>query len=341
MRNERYGSLHYLRGMAAIAVVCFHILTQINTLGFNYAVWGDIGVDIFFVLSGFIMALLPQHDNISPREFLLRRIIRVVPLYWFVTLISIAIAVVKPELAKTVVVSLETVFKSLFFIPYQNYAHGSAYFPIVVPGWSLNFEMIFYLLLALSIFLSGFKYRWFVLLSVMCAFLMILNVVSSQEYFNFYYSYHLVEFLLGFVGACILRQWQKKPNSSIGFALLAVTVVLFILYIIYEIKLMVVPISLFLVCGLYGVEVSRGGFSNRILIALGDMSFSLYLCHVLVLSAVRTLYIRIYGEIDVVFYAVTCMVLSVGFAFYMWKYFEKPVSRYLLGITGLSRQLAK
>ena len=75
-------SIQYLRGVAAIGVLIFHAA---DATGRSFRVGGS-GVDIFFVISGLIMWTIGARRPLTPREFLLRRVIRVVPLYWFVTL---------------------------------------------------------------------------------------------------------------------------------------------------------------------------------------------------------------------------------------------------------------
>ena len=102
------------------------------------------GVDIFFVISGFIMLVTSRQT--SPAEFMVRRLIRIVPLYWALTLLVSALLILKPELFRTTVVTAPFLIKSLLFIPYANPGHGGEVMPILTPGWSLNFEMFFYLI---------------------------------------------------------------------------------------------------------------------------------------------------------------------------------------------------
>jgi exopolysaccharide production protein ExoZ len=80
--QEQLWSLHYLRAFAAIAVVAFHRLSG----GSHPFPLGEYGVDIFFVISGFIMVALTVRRDITAKRFLLDRVARIVPLYWLATI---------------------------------------------------------------------------------------------------------------------------------------------------------------------------------------------------------------------------------------------------------------
>ncbi len=79
-------SIQYLRALACIAVVVFHATEDLGGV-FNI---GQTGVDLFFVISGFIMWSITEHRETAPGNFLLRRVVRIVPLYWLITLLIFA-----------------------------------------------------------------------------------------------------------------------------------------------------------------------------------------------------------------------------------------------------------
>jgi len=136
--------LQILRFVAAFAVVLFHVSSgyQIKW-GYESNVFsiGAAGVDIFFVISGFIIAYTTDATR-GAWHFCKRRLVRIIPLYWILTLGVAAIAVIKPELLNSTLVNGETLFKSLFFIPFAK-ANGAVQ-PILFLGWTLNYEMFFY-----------------------------------------------------------------------------------------------------------------------------------------------------------------------------------------------------
>ena len=129
-----FRNLQCARAFAALAVVGYHM----GTLPF-----GQAGVDIFFVISGFIMSV------VAPREghaFLRRRLIRIVPLYWLTTLGVFAIAVVKPQWLNSTTAGLDYLVKSLLFVPYVK--ENGHWGPLNLNGWTLEYEMLFYLVIA-------------------------------------------------------------------------------------------------------------------------------------------------------------------------------------------------
>ena len=162
MRNKIY-SIQVLRGFAALFVVLRHVLVDVEKISMQnskiidfYALinFGSIGVDIFFVISGFIMYYIHGNDFLKPNisfKFLLRRLLRIIPLYWFLTSLALIMLYFFPQLfggGKSF--ELFHAIASYLFIPWNN-SIGLA-FPILAPGWSLNYEMYFYLLFAILLF---------------------------------------------------------------------------------------------------------------------------------------------------------------------------------------------
>lgn len=140
-----------LRAIAAALVIVDHAIGSLQWYGLFPAsrhdnwVMGDIGVQAFFVLSGALM--VRQTDRIASgvtacAGFLWKRFARIVPLYWIATLLSYAIDS-PPH-------SLSDLLCSLFFIPYFAPSEGMMR-PIVGSGWTLNLEIVFYVLFGLSL----------------------------------------------------------------------------------------------------------------------------------------------------------------------------------------------
>jgi exopolysaccharide production protein ExoZ len=121
-------TVQYLRAIAALMVAYFHTMIQIPayTHYFRQYLLGSqalsSGVDIFFVISGFIMLI--SNRNTRPGVFAVRRVIRIVPLYWVLTAVTACLTLLYPQLFRTTVLSLEYFLKSLFFIPYANPGQG-------------------------------------------------------------------------------------------------------------------------------------------------------------------------------------------------------------------------
>lgn len=160
-RNERLLGVQYLRGAAALMVAYFHLTLQLPAYTPYLASesWIDTryfaeAVPVFFVISGFVMYVSGIQS--SPGRFAWRRLVRIVPLYWVLTLAIIALAVLRPGLLHTQL-SGEFALKSLLFVPYfPGRAHEI--FPILGPGWSLDYEMFFYAIFALAL-LAPLRWR--------------------------------------------------------------------------------------------------------------------------------------------------------------------------------------
>jgi len=132
-----YG-LQYLRGLAACAVVAYHAADRAQR---PFTV-GEAGVDLFFVLSGFLMWAITDADS-RPGRFLADRAKRIVPIYWIVT--SVMLAGALAGLFPAVRLSVAHVVTSYAFLPSVSPSNGQIW-PLLVPGWTLNYEVGFYLL---------------------------------------------------------------------------------------------------------------------------------------------------------------------------------------------------
>jgi peptidoglycan/LPS O-acetylase OafA/YrhL len=137
-------NLHLLRAVAALAVVYFHTTSE---AGLNLPVnIGGHGVDVFFVISGFIIAYIGAR---TPDRFFVRRLIRIVPFYWAATLAIFGAAALAPHLLRSTRADAVQLLCSLFFVPRETTYAGTV--PTLVLGWSLNYEMYFYVVFALAL----------------------------------------------------------------------------------------------------------------------------------------------------------------------------------------------
>ena len=138
--------LQILRFVAAMAVVLFHMGSDYQIrfgLDANPFAYGAFGVDIFFVLSGFIIAMTTDPSR-GAWYFYRKRLIRIVPIYWLLTFGVVAIGIAAPTLLNSTEVSFEAVIKSLLFIAYER--PSGELQPLLFLGWTLNYEMFFYLI---------------------------------------------------------------------------------------------------------------------------------------------------------------------------------------------------
>jgi exopolysaccharide production protein ExoZ len=204
--------IQYLRGIAAMMVVWYHSVGQIEQTKQFISVYefGRYGVDVFFAISGFIMLVTTWDKPITPMEFIGHRIRRVVPLYWTATLVMVGAAIIAPHLFKTLQFDAVSLLKSLFFIPYNSLSFPGTIFPLLTPGWTLDYEMFFYALFAISL-LVGRRLRLPLVIGALCLLVIGGYVLHPSNIpAQVYTSPRLLEFAAGMI---LGRLWVTKKHA--------------------------------------------------------------------------------------------------------------------------------
>lgn len=317
--------IQILRALAALLVVFAH---------FEYIkpAVGGFGVDLFFVISGFIMAYIV---NKSPDSFLYRRIIRIVPLYYAMTFLTAGLYLAKPSWFRSVVMTPTALAKSLLFIPYHIENSG----PILTLGWTLNYEMFFYVSIALFIRVFGSKKGMVACLIGLSVFVLISGAVYWESYaMRFWGSSMIMEFVAGGILYYLWKYRLRDANQSFKNILILAGFLafVFLMYAEYVYGLsskrsMLFGIPAFLVTCSFLMLENRINIKNKFhsaMVLLGDSSYAMYLVHPFVIYAfLRLVYMRIglqgpvYDLLGLVFSMVLVCLLSV--ALHLW--FEKPV----------------
>jgi exopolysaccharide production protein ExoZ len=198
-------SIQYLRGFAAILVVYVHLTMTFFTRNFC----GAIGVDLFFVTSGFIIAFsvakLDKNWN-GAIMFIKRRLKRVYPLYFTITVCFATILFSFRQYSGTLLVH-QTIL-SLLFLPTQLPNHD----PVIFTGWSLFYEIFFYIMVALCIGLFKSRYRLMLLIILLICGTAGLFYNSQKLYFDFFISPFFLEFCFGFLIFMFLYNEFSFPN---------------------------------------------------------------------------------------------------------------------------------
>lgn len=272
--------IQYLRAVAATGVVVYHAAQRAGT---RFTV-GESGVDLFFVLSGFLMIAITSPQT-RAGAFMLDRIKRIAPTYWIAT--SVFLAGVLLGLFPQARLDWAHVAASYLFLPYHA-AGQPAIWPVLVPGWTLNFEMFFYVLFALTL-LGPRTWQLPVLTVVLAGVCLVVMLVPAPATALAFYSQPI---LLEFVaGAWLGWYWKRHGAPAGGIILIALAALLYVgAWWIDDDRLRLVIYgvpALLLFAGVLGVEHRRGGLpAIAPLKLLGDASYSIYLWHTMILAVV-------------------------------------------------------
>lgn len=299
MNRHFYTTIQVLRAVAAILVVLFHLRIVEGKYGVgtpflpSWIGFADGGVDLFFVISGFVMVTIAAGRYQSPgnaTSFLLRRAWRILPPYWVYTTIVVILMAAMPGMANT---SYEGQS-----IPASYLLWPQATLPVLTVGWTLIHEAYFYLVVAFAVawvperVLPAFLATWALAVGLMPSLLdarsPVLSVVLSRMTWEF------------IAGAAVALYWRRIPRG-LGLPLLILGAVGFLIGMVAMAHLSVPSTELYrvptfglasalLVAGTVVYEFGRGSVNAPKWRAIGDSSYSLYLSHVLVISAVGRLW---------------------------------------------------
>mgnify|MGYP001430232729 CR=1 FL=1 len=315
-------------------VVVHHLL---GTPGIDYLLMpnlGRFGVEIFFVISGFIMWHTTATSIISPAEFWRRRVIRIVPLYWFFLILLIVGALLFPRLFHSTLITPENTIKSFLFIPQFHVVQTGLIAPILIPGWSLNYEMFFYIVFGLAMFLGSRMWRalllgiGFVGLVALGRLLEPTGAISST-----YTNPSLLTFLNGIVLA-ILYQNGKLEGPRLGSVLLAMCIVLQVSGAISSRIAIVDDFAGFSATAVVGSSVALETIARRtprlLFLTIGNASYSIYLSHLffLRLSELTWQHLSLFGSSGMrdATYVLLSLAFSVAGGICVHYLVERPIT---------------
>ncbi len=342
-RHKLFG-VQYLRAIAALMVAYVHLAIQVPAYQAMLQAGGILeisrfksGVDIFFVISGFIMFVTSR--NTTPGDFAARRIIRIVPLYWLLTLALIAALWLRPDFFRETSASPVQVLKSMLFIPYANPTQHGEFFPILVPGWTLNFEMFFYAIFTLILFAP--PSRRLILCGAIFAAVFVGERLFSGAIGHSSLAFYDDPRIFEFWGGMLIGQYYVRPGHRLGrlfgyalaigglFLLIVDSRLLTALHWPYSESMAYIPGAFAVVLGTVTLE-SNGGIRHHWLPALlGDASYSIYLSHIFSLGVARVIWTRWSGQsADVAHaaaFAIFGMLAATLGGILVYRCLEKPI----------------
>ncbi len=341
--SQLYG-IQVLRAFAAFMVAVHHVqpdalaLAQRSGASFtpSYLVPWMAGVDIFFVVSGFIMVhasggLFGRKD--APRLFLTRRLARIVPLYWAATTLFLLTGLLLPGALNSAAPDLGQILASYLFWPAVSSA--GLVQPVYSLGWTLNYEMLFYVLFGAALLLPRAAVVLVVTLAL--AVLVATEALSGPLPlpFGFWGQPIVLEFAAGMGLALLRRQGFRLTGGPRWLvAILGVAILLLAAWL----PGVDTPWMSFLLRGSAAVllvAAASSGSGNsapsalvRGLAGLGDASYALYLVHPFAIRALREVFARVAPGWPGL-YVLTALSASVIASVLIYRWFERPATRWL------------
>jgi exopolysaccharide production protein ExoZ len=307
--------IQHLRALAALGVVVFHSLGLLGThLGIEveHKSLGAAGVDLFFIISGFIMWVTAIDRDERPATFALKRIVRIVPLYWLFTTFVLALVILKPSLMRSASQDPAHFLASYLFVAWPHPTMVGRFWPPVIPGWTLNYEMFFYATVTLSLLLKR-AWRMPAIAAVLAGLPLVGWLSGASGTASFYTHPILIEFLFGTtLGVLFTRGYTLTARRAWLVTLLALAM-FFSLGLLgnddNRALMWGVPLAL-LVAGALELPALVRGRVRDFSKLLGDASYSLYLVQFVVLPPASLLLGRLVRSLPLPL-AATALVLGL------------------------------
>ncbi len=333
-QSRKIVSIQVCRGLAALLVVLTHIhgveKTHFASNHLRLFGYGNIGVDLFFVISGIVIASVTAGKFGSPRNaavFLYHRFARIFPIFWIYNTLSLLANHLAP-LAGTHQHSF-SVLPSYLLIP------ASLPMPLF-QGWTLSFELYFYLAVALFLLVPERIAPWlFALWGIAVVALKLHIGLSPALIVNMLINPSILEFLAGYALFHIYRRSRLHPAA--GIALIAASVLLLIVIVLRNDPVAIAnqpwrrPLlyGSFSALFLFGaMELERTHIIRYLpfFASIGDWSYSIYLSHVLVVNLVARLIVTSLPSPTAIFLITAISIAAVLFVGYLsYTYLERPL----------------
>lgn len=342
---KKLNNIQALRGIAVLLVVIYHTMPILLKYNLNFGAipnsfsFGYVGVDIFFVISGFIMVMISK-DSFGNRnvwrihqfyKFIYFRFTRIYPLYWLYSILLLPIFFIKPEWVNSSQDHVDLISSFLLF--------PSDVLPLLLVGWTLNHEIYFYIIFGLFILFINkndlFKYSliWF-------CFVLFTNIIYKENspLIKLIINPLTIEFIFGI----LIGIYFIKYNHRLAFAKTFLFLSFFSLFILayyhnilpalggnwHRVVVGGIPASLIV---FFSIEVEKQGLIlNQLLIKIGDASYSIYLSHILVLNTVAKIssLFLIKNYIFELAMATGMLIITVLYGLISYKYIEIPIINY-------------
>lgn len=336
-----YYNIQLLRFIAAFNILLYHLFATTFTLkhGIDYSYTsflfyhGRAGVDLFFIISGFIMAFTTENtfnNKSNALSFFIKRVSRIYPPYLFFTVLVFCVFLIKPDWINSTAGNIVSLFRSFTLIP-QKDSH------LIAVAWTLEYELYFYCIFSIFILMKEKNllrnlFIW-AIIALSAGFIVkeihpILKVATSPL---------LLEFIIGACIAIFIRRTARFTPLYAGIIALIAGLSLFCLnyipsfqnlfklnfwmrFVMYGIP------QAFILYGVVLLENKKYSFPQFKI--LGDSTYTLYLSHVLVVSAISRIWIAL--DLKYIFdssiLVLIIIITAVAFSVLFYKIIEKRLT---------------
>jgi peptidoglycan/LPS O-acetylase OafA/YrhL len=330
-KNTTIHSLQYLRAIAALLVVLHHSIWKSTQYGGSDSVmsWftiGFIGVDIFFIISGFIISQIIYIKNINIFNFLKARLLRIIPLYWILTTVALVVFIIMPDKVNSSGGETNILYSYLLFPDSSKF--------LIQNGWTLSYEFYFYFIISIGLLFSN-KLKFIIPLSIII-FIVLFGSIYKQEtvLYAFLTNSLLIEFLLGMLIFKIIKFIPSHQAISVLYFFTAILILLYveiyngigIRFIDYGIPSLLIFISIFNLEE--KIKCQKDSILGQIMMKIGNSSYSLYLIHPFILTLMSIILSKI-GLNEFGYLFILILISTSVFAGYLcYKYLEMPMQIY-------------
>ncbi len=346
-----------LRFFAALGVLCSHLIflreidNPIKSIAVIFFGEGHSGVTFFFVLSGFIMTHAYQHSliqkTLSTKRYLLLRLSRIWPLHLITALPFVFYFFYKygSDISSVVVVNI-LLLQS--WVPIVKY-----YISLNAVSWSLSVELFFYVaflfLVRLSVkSLKKLSLLWFAVIASTATLIIFYgeshwstgNGEIKVNHWIFYINpvFRLLDFMVGmlvyriaFIKNSPCENTSFNEMLSVSFLILGAYAYSTLVFPeILRAQLLYLPIMAFIVYAFSkGTGILSRLLKGKLLILLGEASFSLYLIHNPIISLANAIFLKTPLQIPVFIYSIVLTIICIIASVMTYLFIEKPIHNYL------------
>jgi exopolysaccharide production protein ExoZ len=323
-------SIQIMRGIAAMLVVLLHISIKGGQYG-NGALEGftigGAGVDLFFIISGYIMCVSTIGRQLNFSQFMQHRIRRIMPLYWLTTTIGLVIFLVKPEIINT------SGGETSIWASYTLFPNGKRY--LNANGWTLSFEFLFYIVFGLLIYKG--TYKAIQVSSVILAGLVAAGLLFSHQgvAFDFLTNNLYIEFIYGMGCFYLFDRKIIRSNTAMGVSLCLLGIAVLAAEQVFKVPnqedgrgwLWGIPMLL-VFTGFLCLEGFIKGSASRLkkwFLEAGNSSYSLYLIHPFTLSGTAMCLKWLHLDANAYLFTAVLFTVTVIAGYLVYLYVETPL----------------